>query len=1049
MRDLIFTNLIKGSNTGDILIPSLVFGNITFSLNNVVTTGTYEYFGKYNTKRYEPLRGRIQKIVDDSFSAIAKGDCFSLYKYLTQSHRRYARIVVKSERCFNECRFSGDSAFDDINMATGHVDVIAGPEDIDKIRPQEVKVKGEVKVVKLNTILDFYTRYYHAIKTDRPIYFYLVRPALDNKQLDGMLYFASYDIVQLEQLRDISYKLSNELTKRVFDRINKESIKSAIAAIMSRNLSHNLGSHYLYYTKASLEKLADKSGNLGPDIRGAAKVLSYIQSRMDYLATIVSNDKYPYGSVNFKSQIFDELTIDDFSKRHYGTDSVDDFQRTFEKNIRQVEKIKESVSELNRMFTNYDVAHDDVDLREQIIESISNIEEQISYLDSRNAYNRTTNFLLTNLIRSENYSRPNIIGKEGILSKGVKPLFLFVRVWDGQSFNLFTGSTDPKIYIRESETKEIAIERENKTKEILSKINLALPGGTMSCHAFFNILENFIRNSAKYSWTDVKNPELTFTISLKVNQFTQSVDCIIYDNKHDALVSRNTRGIESSLLNNINHRLGSMKILAEDNTIDKENKGLKEMVFSAVWLKANESELTIADIITMIENARPRKKLSLIRKYAFTILAVDDNGIPTIDTSKANLALKLSLPLFTHVESLQGKTVPDLLKLHTDVVEIPNDANHSLFLNRQYSQIFPRVYFSPYPTEIDLNKEEPFVENRENVQDGIDVLMLREAINRNLGDIEQYSLQMASIDEPGTDYSILSNQQQIVFDTHFSTRISKKSLLKDYFGVKNDTEILVDRKGKYAYVDTISGNNFTKTLQGLFYAGLTNDSSAYKSYNDKYLTLKIKESALTRITIIDERLFNSVKWNFDLGETDDSILDIRSTEYELVLKNIRVLNLAEKTRRKTKVYGQRVDGLPIFTGSQFLKTGPFADDSNGTHFLSIHLGLIEKLLKSRELEKNEFCGPRGNNPFAESRITRLMNILTNTFSFSNSTGTNTSLHICIHSGRGNFSKELEGPLREYPFISLAALENAFNNSKYLLSQLFYNTIFLGKGEINH
>ena len=106
------------------------------------------------------------------------------------------------------------------------------------------------------------------------------------------------------------------------DDINKlvktEAIKSAVAAIMSRNMSHNLGSHYLYYTKAHLESLASRvNSEISPDIRGAAKVLSYMQARMDYLATIISNDKYPYGPVNFKSQLYDELTIDDFSKRHF------------------------------------------------------------------------------------------------------------------------------------------------------------------------------------------------------------------------------------------------------------------------------------------------------------------------------------------------------------------------------------------------------------------------------------------------------------------------------------------------------------------------------------------------------------------------------------------------------------------------------------------------------------------------------------------------------------------------------------------------------------
>jgi hypothetical protein len=56
--------------------------------------------------------------------------------------------------------------------------------------------------------------------------------------------------------------------------------------------------------------------------------------------------------------------------------------------------------------------------------------------------------------------------------------------------------------------------------------------------------------------------------------------------------------------------------------------------------------------------------------------------------------------------------------------------------------------------------------------------------------------------------------------------------------------------------------------------------------------------------------------------------------------------------------------------------------------------------------------------------------------------------IAIHSGRGNFSADLEDELKDYPFISLSALEAAFDNSKYFLSQLFYNTIYYGKGNFN-
>ena len=130
--------------------------------------------------------------------------------------------------------------------------------------------------------------------------------------IDGMVYKIS------KAIRFISANYMFNLGLTLQEDARKESIRTAVSAIMTRNMSHNLGSHYLYYAKKHLERLADDISNKNsPDVRGAARVLAYTQARMDYLATIVSNDKYPYGSVNFKSQIFDELTIDSFSKRHF------------------------------------------------------------------------------------------------------------------------------------------------------------------------------------------------------------------------------------------------------------------------------------------------------------------------------------------------------------------------------------------------------------------------------------------------------------------------------------------------------------------------------------------------------------------------------------------------------------------------------------------------------------------------------------------------------------------------------------------------------------
>lgn len=213
---------------------------------------------------------------------------------------------------------------------------------------------------------------------------------------------------------------------------------------------------------------------------------------------------------------------------------------------------------------------------------------------------------------------------------------------------------------RETSIVIVTMERERPLKETLSPINLALPGGTISCHAFYNILENFIRNSAKYSWTGSDAKELIFTVALKIDYEKKIVTCTICDNKHDALKSRDTRH-KKTLLEDLTTRLRcNTNILGANYSVDKANKGLKEMPFSAVWLKTNEFDQSFADIVAKIEDASPQNKIGIIKKYAFEFISVDDGGFETIDKEKANLALRIILPLFTQVESLDSMKILNL-----------------------------------------------------------------------------------------------------------------------------------------------------------------------------------------------------------------------------------------------------------------------------------------------------------------------------------------------------------------------------------------------------
>ena len=738
---------------------------------------------------------------------------------------------------------------------------------------------------------------------------------------------------------------------------NNEAIKSAVSAIMSRNMSHNLGSHYLFYTKTQLETLANIEKNTAPDIRGVAKVLSYLQGRMDFLATIISNDKYPYGAVNFKSQIYDELTVDDFSHRHY---------------------------------------HDDCN-------------------------KRTTNFLLKNLVLSENLTRQDV-RLENKIEEYKDKLFLNVKYSeDGINYDCFTGSWN-----LEEEEKEIAIKRK------LSSLNLALPGGPMSCHAFFNIVENFIRNSAKYRRNEINDKEgLRITIAIRPNPNDPLLkDIIIYDNKENANAVVKSNRNRSTLFSQLENKLKSLEIINDSNQLSKKNKGFKEMLFSSAWMNAYKfKDRTYAEIIANINYEKdPKKKISLIEEYGFSLVKVKEllnkktNEI-NIDIKKdlvdsdANLGVLLTVPLYNTCKKLilennEAMSVNAMKNVMADVIEV--DKNFIQETNK-YRNAFTRI--------ITLNDDQATLSTLEKY---------RLAVKKRFKDIDKYALCFSDIDDPPyreNRYSYKDNLYRVydhLLDMNCDDSYSK---YKIYFYRHLQTSEDAKNFSRLAYADTISGANFTISLASLFRDGI-DERGYYKSEEDELLGLKIKESALTRITIIDERLFNSI------NDAEDE-----NSFPWLTLKNIRLLNYNDAFDNKAASNNSVLSN--VFRGNKF------RGNRKGTHFLTIHLGLIEKILENskyvnglidNELQKKNETS--NSNPLAPTRVEAFMDLIKNTFSYRSSSS---PLYITIHSGRGNYSDELEGPLSGYPFITLSALESAFNNSKYQLSQLLYNTVYIGKG----
>lgn len=127
-----------------------------------------------------------------------------------------------------------------------------------------------------------------------------------------------------------TYGNNSEKAPDAYDEIADEKVKTMRAAIMARNMSHNIGSHVMSYLRQQLtntgiiqesifvgnkDKKISEIDNM-PFLVGLGHFLGYLQERQDYIAT-VATDYIPYGSpVDFKEAIYDGLTPDLRWKRH-------------------------------------------------------------------------------------------------------------------------------------------------------------------------------------------------------------------------------------------------------------------------------------------------------------------------------------------------------------------------------------------------------------------------------------------------------------------------------------------------------------------------------------------------------------------------------------------------------------------------------------------------------------------------------------------------------------------------------------------------------------
>lgn len=811
--------------------------------------------------------------------------------------------------------------------------------------------------------------------------------------------------------------------KEIADYTIRMTVKAAKAAIMSRNMSHNLGSHVMFYIKQKLQSVErifkeealaklfrfDSEGKIDasdflqivegtkvqnheitglemPFLVGLGRFINYLQERQDYVAT-VATDYIPYKStINFKDAIYDELKPELRSQRH--------------------------------------------------AQNKTNPEGK-----------EAANLLLDYIAYSEGFQSSDRI-----------------EIW----FENFNGSGEPK---------DVPINLRN--------LNVSLPGGNLGRQAFFSIMENIIRNTAKHDGNKLEGRNLRFRFdeldSENFNCFESFTNEHIYadfeeviktfrvhkDDYHYVGITVDTGGdVNPNLFERIGKGLNK-EYVTPDGQIDDSNKGIKEIRISAAWLRGFSLDTVIPSeeppavaIINNNGNLQYVISLPKPKKVAFITgknKTLDCNGRcefakPTsIKAKKAIADFELIVCKESDCKELRKYVGSRLL-----VVPSVDD-----YLNTDTGELYEEwlkdmLGAAGLPTLV-INDEQSFIHGKDDYNESSAQLLIKSGRVR-INSSDEYS-------------------DQLVYSKHYDASKAKQLIREKFYK-------------RAAFLEGISGGNSTDRL-------LRHDLWSMEWY------VKHMTAALTQVAVFDERIYsNFVKhglspysnWDLNklekwLGEFENEIEKIEKPQVFLWQKaretistdvnfsDVKELLSQEKGQwtitkdpyklqqfikklhqvdvptdcSSAELYAQK--GIWAFTISSEVseecdktsskvvvygyndgkehRIATLSRDSDKVlcsleggydkkfHFVTIHQGILDKIYETLSIENKKSVTEELFDKF--SHLEKKESFLP---------------QFVIHSGRSLPNKK-DMP-QEQPFIQFAALDHAIRDCKYTLTELLYS-----------
>lgn len=536
---------------------------------------------------------------------------------------------------------------------------------------------------------------------------------------------------------------------------------------------------------------------------------------------------------------------------------------------------------------------------------------------------------------------------------------------------------------------------------------VAIPNDVLGCQAFYNIIENVIRNTAKHA-TNASIPIKEFTVNFReigeeeidgnidLWHEVQSLYCVeIYDNlpidNIEALVKSQNLKIDG-------------KILDEENTLRGESLGMIEMDASAAYLRQLEIVEVDSDDYDVDEDDKiynSKGKLNILKAfnkngclaYRFFIKKPQDVLIVT-DKNYTNKELIKNGIWQTDVESFKQDLEQNRNYNHNFLVLEEGNAELKNLLAEREAAVTRRVFYKTSdeiqellqktPEEIKLIlwrwREEKLYSNYENLGkrlNGKNEIIGLPKFNGKEADFANHLYEIADAQNP------LEKWKEKCKNHFYYEALSSKA------------------QSILPYYDLITKEVSDDNLKIPKYLDILNDP--YENYTE--IRVRIAESILSRIIVLDERIQDKL---------NDKLYKIRYSEH-FKMSGIFVPN---------KDFDLKADAIEIkrivdFVDETMKENNYGSPMYSEMDYMLIHYSLLERAYEN-EKEKNKVIEFQKKD-WVHNKLK----------DFSK------KINIVVTSGRGN----IQGLPNNVRYVNLSVVTTALIEikSKYLIHNILHSS----------